>query len=141
MIAEPLDGYGNRHEFVVIDTRRRHDVGDARPTRGERPGLVERQGIQRPECLKRPAALDQYAPARRARHARQNGARRGAGERAGASRYEHGHRPIQAVAERFGDDDRSEERLGGKECGITCRSTWSPYHYKKNDTIDTMELS
>src|SRR3546814_3991318 len=68
MIAEPLDGYGNRHEFVVIDTRRRHDVGDARPTRGERPGLVERQGIQRPECLKRPAALDQYAPARRARH-------------------------------------------------------------------------
>src|SRR3546814_2293533 len=24
MIAEPLDGYGNRHEFVVIDTRRRH---------------------------------------------------------------------------------------------------------------------
>src|SRR3546814_3763726 len=36
MIAEPLDGYGNRHEFVVIDTRRRHDVGDARPTRGER---------------------------------------------------------------------------------------------------------
>src|SRR3546814_3435407 len=38
MIAEPLDGYGNRHEFVVIETRRRHDVGDARPTRGERPG-------------------------------------------------------------------------------------------------------
>src|SRR3546814_2240313 len=49
MIAEPLDGYGNRHEFVVIDTRRRHDVGDARPPRGERPGLVERHGIQRPE--------------------------------------------------------------------------------------------
>src|SRR3546814_11249722 len=27
MIAEPLDGYGNRHEFVVIDTRRPPDVG------------------------------------------------------------------------------------------------------------------
>src|SRR3546814_11339237 len=23
---------------------------------------------------------------------------------------------------------RSEERRGGKECGITCRSGWSPYH-------------
>src|SRR3546814_3754715 len=36
MIAEPLDGYGNRHGFVVIDTRRRHDVGDARPRSEER---------------------------------------------------------------------------------------------------------
>src|SRR3546814_9747165 len=23
---------------------------------------------------------------------------------------------------------RSEERRGGKECGSTCRSRWSPYH-------------
>src|SRR3546814_13148119 len=28
---------------------------------------------------------------------------------------------------------RSEERRGGKECGSTCRSRWSPYHYKKKD--------
>src|SRR3546814_12831922 len=27
--------------------------------------------------------------------------------------------------------DRSEERRGGKECVSTCRSRWSPYHYKK----------
>src|SRR3546814_14802388 len=26
---------------------------------------------------------------------------------------------------------RSEERRGGKECVSTCRSWWSPYHYKK----------
>src|SRR3546814_14340370 len=25
----------------------------------------------------------------------------------------------------------SEERRVGKECGRTCRSRWSPYHYKK----------
>src|SRR3546814_20707725 len=27
--------------------------------------------------------------------------------------------------------DRSEERRVGKECVRTCRSRWSPYHYKK----------
>src|SRR3546814_16577506 len=27
---------------------------------------------------------------------------------------------------------RSEERRVGKECVSTCRSRWSPYHYKKN---------
>src|SRR3546814_11179253 len=26
---------------------------------------------------------------------------------------------------------RSEERRVGKECASTCRSRWSPYHYKK----------
>src|SRR3546814_18830408 len=26
---------------------------------------------------------------------------------------------------------RSEERRVGKECDSTCRSRWSPYHYKK----------
>src|SRR3546814_13541782 len=28
--------------------------------------------------------------------------------------------------------NRSEERRVGKECVSTCRSRWSPYHYKKN---------
>src|SRR3546814_16644089 len=28
-------------------------------------------------------------------------------------------------------DPRSEERRVGKECVSTCRSRWSPYHYKK----------
>src|SRR3546814_13389590 len=29
------------------------------------------------------------------------------------------------------DHVRSEERRVGKECVSTCRSRWSPYHYKK----------
>src|SRR3546814_11312575 len=32
--------------------------------------------------------------------------------------------------------DRSEERRVGKECVSTCRSRWSPYHYKKKNCID-----
>src|SRR3546814_17676561 len=31
------------------------------------------------------------------------------------------------------DADRSEERRVGKECVSTCRSRWSPYHYKKQN--------
>src|SRR3546814_2803130 len=31
-------------------------------------------------------------------------------------------------------DVRSEERRVGKECVSTCRSRWSPYHYKKHST-------
>src|SRR3546814_14727620 len=30
-------------------------------------------------------------------------------------------------------EGRSEERRVGKECVSTCRSRWSPYHYKKNN--------
>src|SRR3546814_11852063 len=30
---------------------------------------------------------------------------------------------------------RSEERRVGKECVSTCRSRWSPYHYKKYKII------
>src|SRR3546814_11651730 len=30
---------------------------------------------------------------------------------------------------------RSEERRVGKECVRTCRSRWSPYHYKKTRTL------
>src|SRR3546814_14081548 len=29
----------------------------------------------------------------------------------------------------------SEERRVGKECGRTCRSRWSPDHYKKKNTF------
>src|SRR3546814_14206042 len=32
---------------------------------------------------------------------------------------------------------RSEERRVGKECVSTCRSRWSPYHYKKKKTKHT----
>src|SRR3546814_12476901 len=33
---------------------------------------------------------------------------------------------------------RSEERRVGKECVSTCRSRWSPYHYKKKTDIHMM---
>src|SRR3546814_11967311 len=36
------------------------------------------------------------------------------------------------------DGPRSEERRVGKECVSTCRSRWSPYHYKK--TKDNMRI-
>src|SRR3546814_16434229 len=32
---------------------------------------------------------------------------------------------------------RSEERRVGKECVSTCRSRWSPYHYKKKNKYNT----
>src|SRR3546814_13690616 len=35
---------------------------------------------------------------------------------------------------------RSEERRGGKECVSTCRSRWSPYHYKKNKPQHIAEI-
>src|SRR3546814_19057345 len=35
---------------------------------------------------------------------------------------------------------RSEERRVGKECVSTCRSRWSPYHYKKKSQNDTIAL-
>src|SRR3546814_16675398 len=35
----------------------------------------------------------------------------------------------------------SEGRRVGKECVITCRSRWSPYHYKKKHTHITLTLN
>src|SRR3546814_17581747 len=37
--------------------------------------------------------------------------------------------PFEILARHAGA--RSEERRVGKECVSTCRSRWSPYHYKK----------
>src|SRR3546814_19492978 len=34
---------------------------------------------------------------------------------------------------------RSEERRVGKECVSTCRSRWSPYHYKKKKNRKTQQ--
>src|SRR3546814_12106768 len=42
-----------------------------------------------------------------------------------AARQSEDRRP---VPRRLADSLRSEERRGGKECVITCRSRWSPYH-------------
>ena len=35
---------------------------------------------------------------------------------------------LKDIAIRMGTGDRSEERRVGKECSVTCRSRWSPYH-------------
>src|SRR3546814_11072008 len=55
--------------------------------------------------------------------------------------------PLGDVGEDTGpvvDDDveveRSEERRVGKECVSTCRSRWSPYHYKKKNNEKLIEL-
>src|SRR3546814_15595432 len=37
-------------------------------------------------------------------------------------------------------DVRSEERRVGKECVSTCRSRWSPYHYKQT-MLETSKLT
>src|SRR3546814_20700542 len=50
---------------------------------------------------------------------------RKAGLRAGTERTE------MKQAFRKNRRDSSEERRVGKECVSTCRSRWSPYHYKK----------
>src|SRR3546814_15094577 len=41
--------------------------------------------------------------------------------------------PRGKVVSVFGPNGRSEERRVGKECVSTCRSRWSPYHYKKKN--------
>src|SRR3546814_20572073 len=48
-------------------------------------------------------------------------------------------RVFQAAAE--GEAVRSEERRVGKECVSTCRSRWSPYHYKKKQLTNTIQSS
>src|SRR3546814_9907436 len=46
-------------------------------------------------------------------------------------------RLLRRLASARGDrtQARSEERRVGKECVSTCRSRWSPYHYKKNHAL------
>src|SRR3546814_12903869 len=41
---------------------------------------------------------------------------------------------LPRVQQRAARASRSEERRVGKECVSTCRSRWSPYHYKNKDT-------
>src|SRR3546814_11355520 len=49
------------------------------------------------------------------------------------------HRPRagRAVAQ-VQDSGRSEDRRVGKECVSTCRSRWSPHHYKKKTILHTL---
>src|SRR3546814_14123280 len=51
----------------------------------------------------------------------------------------------QAIVHRRRNGRRSEERRVGKECVSPCRSRWSPYHEKKNnsrtDTVTTDTVS
>src|SRR3546814_21176007 len=51
-------------------------------------------------------------------------------ERVGPVRL--GHRQPAGASAVLHVGVRSEERRVGNECVSTCRSRWSPYHYKKN---------
>src|SRR3546814_19070449 len=63
------------------------------------------------------------------------------GECAAAASDEKSERPHNRdILEQWADMarckvDRSEERRVGKECVSTCRSRWSPSHYKKKKRI------
>src|SRR3546814_14922483 len=48
------------------------------------------------------------------------------------------HRRLQDVINGL---QRSEERRVGKECVSTCRSRWSPYHYKKKQKMRAVMLT
>src|SRR3546814_17598775 len=50
-----------------------------------------------------------------------------------AARYTEGLAGLAGLALPAVRAGRSEERRGGKECDRTCRSRWSPYHYKKKN--------
>src|SRR3546814_21037652 len=54
------------------------------------------------------------------------------------ARLQHTDMAVKLIGELAGIADhetlRSEERRVGKECVSTCRSRWSPYHYKKTYT-------
>src|SRR3546814_17433260 len=47
----------------------------------------------------------------------------------------------KAVAASRHLEPRSEERRVGKACVSTCRSRWSPYHYKKKQTKQISDIS
>src|SRR3546814_15393965 len=47
-----------------------------------------------------------------------------------------GPRTIELGAKGQAELTRTEERRVGKECVSTCRSRWSPYHYKKKKRIN-----
>src|SRR3546814_14110892 len=38
---------------------------------------------------------------------------------------------VRFISAKKNEPERSEERRVGKECVSTCRTRWSPYHYKK----------
>src|SRR3546814_10922310 len=62
--------------------------------------------------------------------------RRRGGPRISALRAPSGEAVGSVLAETGGSRKplrRSEERRVGKECVSTCRSRWSPYHYKKKN--------
>src|SRR3546814_12219138 len=55
-----------------------------------------------------------------------------------------GEQHVEAIARLYrrgpGINRRSEERRVGKECVSTCRSRWSPYHYKKKTIYNIHDL-
>src|SRR3546814_16929509 len=57
-------------------------------------------------------------------------------EKLGIGVHQGGPELVELHVQQFGAvavADRSDERRVGKECVSTCRSRWSPYHYKKKN--------
>src|SRR3546814_19180496 len=55
-------------------------------------------------------------------------------EGGGGGRLKKADLVIAVGIEHLGKHFRSDARRVGKECVRTCRSRWSPYHYKKKKT-------
>src|SRR3546814_11257852 len=101
----------------------------------------------------RPVALDQRDRARRAPASRGVGLRRHVDRGPGVAdridplplRFdlvaapEQGLVALDEVEQQPFIGDRSEERRVGKECVSTCRSRWSPYHYKKTQNTQSSQ--
>src|SRR3546814_13936883 len=81
------------------------------------------------------------APVDEIDHAAADPANRGDGKLAGPALLRKGNRTQGASARDGGvgvlDPERADERRVGKECVSTCRSRWSPQHYKKKHNKTT----
>src|SRR3546814_11136384 len=114
-------------DFFFFSSRRRHTrcalvtgVQTCALPIWRRPDHAQLQRQPRPDGIQ----LEQLRQPARATRAQPRGRLR---PRGGERLADHPH--LGGVLQR-----RSEERRVGKACVSTCRSRWSPYHYKKNKT-------
>jgi hypothetical protein len=117
VVAELFDRDRDRKQFPLVSPFGGNDIGDARPALRKRSGLVEGDGLERAEIFERTAALDQHAAAGRARYAGQHRAWGSNGQGTGASRHQHRHRAVKAVAERLVHHDPSKQQQHGEQNG------------------------
>uniref|UniRef100_A0A0N4Z8D8 Transposase n=1 Tax=Parastrongyloides trichosuri TaxID=131310 RepID=A0A0N4Z8D8_PARTI len=114
VVAQAFHGDCGGQEIAFMRSAHGNNVSDAWAAFGQGAGLVKGDGVERAEVLKRRAALDQNAGPGRTCNPGQDGARRGDGQGAGAGGDQHGHGPVEAVAERLVDDDPGEQQDEGQ---------------------------